>query len=143
MVKVVHLKVATREELHRTVNSCCRFARSPHTFLPNGSVPGLLAYRLWSSTTLISMTRNSFPIVLTCLLEYFRAAANLLRQLFARGEFPHQSPTNIVLAVPLDLLAGLAVEDQANRELAVPISAKCVRLCRWRTLLFSHIFPVT
>lgn len=56
---------------------------------------------------------------LTSLLQNIRLASNLLGQLLAALEPPHQTPSDIVLAVPLDLLGRSRVEDQSDRELVV------------------------
>lgn len=54
---------------------------------------------------------------LTCLLQDILAAADLLCQVLAVAELLHQPSTDIVLAVPFDLLGGVAIEDQADWEL--------------------------
>ena len=56
---------------------------------------------------------------LTRLLQHIRRATNLLGQLLAAVELLHQATTDIVLAVPLDLLGRSRVEHEADGELYI------------------------
>ena len=110
MVHIVHLELATLEELlispiqPFSLPSCRRGRCLVLWHICYG-------HRLMISDDLVA------EVSLTGLLEDIRLAANLLRQGITRVETPHQTSTDIVLAVPFDLLARVTVEDQSNGEL--------------------------
>lgn len=59
-------------------------------------------------------------VVIKGLLQLCGRDTNLLGQFLTVLEVLHQSTANVVLAVPLDLLGGSCVQDQADGELVLP-----------------------
>jgi ABC-type methionine transport system permease subunit len=55
----------------------------------------------------------------TSLLQDLFVEAHLLRKVLSALETLHEATPNVVLAMPLDLLARLSVEDETDGELAV------------------------
>lgn len=75
---------------------------------------------------ILDLTLSDQVIVIKGLLELCGRDTNLLGQLFTILEVPHQSTAHVVLAVPLDLLGGSCVQDQADGELVLPHHASDV-----------------
>lgn len=58
-------------------------------------------------------------VLLECLLEVLDRTSNFLRNFGTRTHLLHESSAGVVLAMPLDGLRGLAVEDQPDRSLGL------------------------
>ena len=67
----------------------------------------------------IVLLPGTVVIFVKCSLENRGIELHLLGKSFARIESLHKTTTNVVLAVPLNLLGGLAVEDESDGVLAV------------------------
>lgn len=85
-------------------------------------------------------------VVVERLLENVGAESHLLGKSFARVETLHKTTADVMLAVPLDLVGGLPVEDQADRILKErrfrsTFNIQCTT--RKHTLPLSQIRPVT
>jgi hypothetical protein len=68
---------------------------------------------------MISFGRTSYSRQLTGLFQGFGITSDLFGELLTPVDPLHQSSTDIVLAVPLNLLCRSTVQDQSNRELEI------------------------
>lgn len=69
---------------------------------------------------ILDLALSDQVVLIKGLLELCGRDTNLFGQLFTVLEVPHQSTAHVVLAVPLDLLGGRCVQDQADGELVLP-----------------------
>lgn len=69
---------------------------------------------------ILDLAISNQVVVIKGLLQLCGRDTNLLGQFLTVLEVLHQSTANVVLAVPLDLLGGSCVQDQADGELVLP-----------------------
>ena len=84
-------------------------------------------------------------IVVKGLLQLRHGDTDRLCKLLAVFETLHETTADVVLAVPLDLLRGLIIQNKANGELE-DMKRKGIQqilVATKLTLPFSHILPVT
>lgn len=67
----------------------------------------------------IALLPGTLVVFVKCRLENRGIKLHFLGEGFARIESLHKTTANVVLAVPLDLLGGLAIEDEADGVFAV------------------------